>query len=112
MPGICLLDLVQHQCILFFFLIEDNRKSSFLYYLYLFTPLVLTVLGLCYSMRALSNCGAGLLILVVSLVAGKVFLLPSTGLVVVVHGFSCPEACGVFSGQTQVLCVGRRTPRH
>ena len=47
--------------------------------------------------RGFLHCGAGLLSAVASLVA--VLGLGSTGSVVVLHGFSCSVACGIFPDQ-------------
>ena len=46
--------------------------------------------------------GHGLLIMVASLAAEHGFL--SAGSAVVLHGFSCPMACGIFPDQESNLC--------
>ena len=86
--------------------------------------LLLAVLSLCccagFSLAAASGgysgCGARVLIVVVALVAehrlwgmwASVFVAPGlwkTGLIVVVHGFSCSAARGIFPNQRANSCL-------
>ena len=71
---------------------------------YLFIVLFLAALGLCCCPQPFSGCGEQRWLL----------LLRSTCSVVVAHGLSCSEACGIllYQGLNPVSCIGRQILYH
>ena len=82
------------------------------YHFYLKLYSLLAALGLCCCMQAFSSCGKLGLLSSYGTQASHLlwFLLlwnlalRHTGSIVVVCGFSCPKACGIFPGQGLNLC--------